>query len=299
MNTQPVILLNIAETIPVLEGLVLYALADGNEGARKVDDFESCMKFYVVTTNTLTGERVKMKFALHGRLVSRKGVGIDHDFVLQSFITTLKDHLAAKSLIITGDLEPGVQVTRAIWRYVFGAGTRASNFANGVGIFSQPAETNFNIGEDDVSKLKANVGAYTLAIANSKMVKFYLGEEPPVWGTDKYPDGSTDENLWWPCKKKVTPNIIDDCLDHFVKYISPENEVLQVFVADKFDDLEKFVHDQLTPKLEEVGHAPIRVPVEAVAEQVKPTEDASLEKPTVFERIRSFVGIETPNASGR
>lgn len=248
MNTQPVILLNIAETIPVLDGLVLYALADGNENSRKIDNHESCMKFQLHATNVNNGERTKQKYALHGRLISRKGVGVDHQFVLEKITEKLKEHLASTGRIISGDAEPGVFMTRAIWRYIFAAGTRVSNFANGIGIFSQPAETNFNIGVDPVTKLLEAEGTFTLAVANEKMVKFYLGEEFPMWGAV---GESPDDKMWSPCKKKVTSVNINECLEHFTKYISTENETISVFPNDKMDDLVAFVQTQMN-KLNDV-----------------------------------------------
>lgn len=242
MNTQPVILLNIAETIPVLDGLVLYALADGNENSRKVDNFECCMKFQLHATNTNTGERTKQKYALHGRLISRKGVGVDHQFVLEKITEKLKEHLAKSDRIISGDAEPGVFMTRAIWRYIFAAGARVSNFANGIGIFSQPAETNFNIGEDPIEKLHQAAGTFTLAIANEKLVKFYLGEEFPVWGAVS---NDPEDKMWTPCKKKLASVNINECLEHFTTFISTENETLHVFPSDKMEDLVAFVQSRI------------------------------------------------------
>lgn len=244
MHTSPVILLNIEDTVQVLDGLVLYSLAEGNEGSRKVDDYESCMKFQVMATNTLTGDRTRQKYALHGRLTSRKKVGIDHQFVLGKIVEALEAHLKSKNMIISGDAAPSVFMTRAIWRYIFAAGTRVSNFANGIGIFSQPQETNFIIDEDPIEKLQASEGSFTLAVSNGKLVKFYLGEEFPMWAQDT--SGDPEDKLWTPCKKRVTPANVDACLEHFVTYISPENSVLEVFAADKVEDLLDFARRHST-----------------------------------------------------
>jgi hypothetical protein len=242
MNAQPVILLNIETPIDVLEGLKLYVLADGNDNSQKIDNYESCMKFQVVTTNTTNGDRVKKKFALHGRLTSRKGVSIDHGFVVQRIWDTLRTYLESKKLIISDNAEPGVFMTRAIWRYIFAAGTRVADFANGVGIFSQPANTNFVIGEHSLDMLENSRGSFTLAVSNGKMVKFYLGEDFPLWGmSDEVGEGGEPPRTWLPCKKKVTPAIIDACLVHFVEYINQDNDVLEVFTADKVEDMVDFI----------------------------------------------------------
>jgi hypothetical protein len=282
MTTQPVILLNIAETVPVLKGLALYVLAEGNENSRRMEDYESCMKFYVTTTNVTTGERVKMKFALHGRMVARRGVGVDYAFVMEKIVSTLKEWLTAHSLKITDDAEPGLQMTRAVWRYIFGAGTRASSFANGVGIFSQPEGTNFDVAVDDLAKLQKSAGTFTLAIANQRMVKFYLGEEPPVWGNSAQAGGDKDDEMWWPCKKKVTPNIIDDCIQHFVNLICPENENLQVFAADKFSDLVEYVEEAIRQNGQV---APVSCEPQALVEEEP-------KSPGLLQRFREAVGID-------
>lgn len=276
---QPVILLNIAETVNVLEGLSLYVLANGNDNSRKMENHESCFKFYVYTTNTVNGEKVKMKFALHGRLNTRKGVGIDHKFVVDRIIKTLADYLESKQLIITDNLAMGSTMIHAIWRHTFGAGTRVADFANGVGVFSQPQSVNFNIAKDDISKLDAINGTYTLAVANGEIVKLYLGEEPPVWGLGH----DSEEELWRPNRKRVTPSIVNACLEHFVQHISSVNDDLEVFPDNKFEDLKAFVlarQAMAKPAVEET------TPV-VIDDQLPDNED----RPGFFSRWRSVIGM--------
>lgn len=277
---KPVILLNIAETVQVLEGLNLYAIEAGNAGAVKMEDHESCFRFYVTATNTNTGERTKERFALHGRLQSRKGVGIDHKFVVDKIVATVKDYLAKSDMKITDDLPMGPTMTQAIWRHTFGSGYRVADFANGVGVFAQPMETNFEILTGDIDNLEAMDGNFTLAVASDKVVKFYLGEEPPVWGYKH-----EEKTAWRPHKKKVTPGIISACLDHFTAHADPDHSELQAFPSDRFEDLKAFVLAKRAVREDKVDE------VKPVAVQPEVVEAAVPEKPGLLKRLVSTIGM--------
>jgi hypothetical protein len=278
---KPVILLNIAETVPVLEGLNLYAIEAGNTDAKKMDDHESCFRFYVTATNTKTGERTKERFALHGRLQSRKGVGIDHKFVVDKIVTTVKEYLAKSDMMITDDLPMGPTMTQAIWRHTFGSGYRVADFANGVGVFAQPIETNFQILDGDIEALDAMDGNFTLAVASDSLVKFYLGEEPPVWGYKH-----EERTAWRPHKKKVTPGIISACLEHFVEHADPGHKELQAFPSDRFEDLKSYVLSKRAVKEDVIDAAPEPVQVEQ-----QPVDLSAPEKPGLLKRLASTIGM--------
>lgn len=282
MTDQPAVMqLNIAETVNVLEGLELYALAAGNTNSTRVEDHESCFKFYVTCTNTSNGERTKERFALHGRLQSRKGVGIDHKFVIDQFEKTLKKYLEAKSMIISDELPMGSTVVHAIYRHVFAAGSRVAEFANGVGVFSQPIETNFDIRTDSIEKLEAMEGNFTLAVVGDHMVKFYLGEEPPVWGYKH-----EEEDAWRPLKKRPTPSIIAACLDHFTQYVCEENSQMEVYPNDRFVDLVHVVRGRQAAQEDPKDCSAEPVVVDQTAEET-PTN----EKPSLLQRVASVIGM--------
>ena len=238
MNVKPTIQLNIEETIQILEGLKLHVRAEGNTGNRQVEDFTQVFKFHVLATNPDTGERTRQRFALEGRIVPRRGVGIDHDFVVRRICEEVGKVLAKNNLIFSGDSAPGPAMMRAIWRYIFNGGMRVSNHANGIGVFAQPQRTNFKIGTDPIEKLDDMRGAFTLAVANASVVKFYLGEEFPQWSGQT---GSGGEHDWTPCRKKrLTPIIVHDCMHHFMSFVGSERR-MEVFSGEDFDKLRAFV----------------------------------------------------------
>lgn len=287
----PVILLNIKEVVQILEGLTLYSLNDGNVGSIKAPDYTSVLKFQVYATNIKTGERLKCKYALQGRLVARKGVSVDHEFVFNRIVETVKQHLAGQGLIISGELPPGVTLSRAVWRYIFTAGTRVADFANGIGIFSQPQETNFVIGVDPLERLQVAKDTFTLAVSNGKIVKFYLGEEFPQWGVVGKDE---DDKVWSPCRKKITPAIVDSCIEHFTAHISQDNEILEAFAGDDMEALLDFVQLRLD------GPTEVTVVEPAVEEKAEPKEPAPLTAPVIeavtsgavglFKGLKKFIG---------
>jgi hypothetical protein len=281
-DQPPVMQLNIAETVNVLEGLDLYVLAPGNSSAIRVEDHESCFKFHVTCTNTSNGERTKEKFALHGRLQSRKGVGIDHKFVVDQFEKTLKQYLADKSMIVSDDLPMGSTVVHAIYRHTFAAGSRVGSYANGVGVFSQPIETNFTISEDPIEKLEAMDGQYTLAVIGDDLIKFYLGEEPPVWGYKH-----EEKDVWRPIKKRPTPSIISACLDHFTQFVCEKNKQIEVYANDRHAELVQLVLDRQAAR-----NAPVDLdhPV-GETPQVLAEVEAPSEKPGLLKRVASAIGM--------
>lgn len=289
-----VVQLNIEKTISVLEDLNLHVIAQGNQNSVRIQNHESCVKFYLWATRTSTGECFKLRFALHGRLQTRKGVAIDHKFVVSKIVDTVKAHLQETGCIIRDDAPMGPAMSRAIWRHVFGAGTRVAEYANGVGVFNQPPATNFNIGSDHLSVLRASEGTYTLAVATDKMVKFYLGEESPEWGV--LPKDNENPDLWSPNRKRVTTQIVDACIDHFQTQVSAENAIMEVFTAEQHDELTQFVIGQLGEQLPKFSDAATPVHNRRAADRVPAIELEQPEpesRPGFFRRIRSAIGMES------